>query len=155
MTKNLFSFWDHREENGWLTNFWPSEVVIDGITWPTSEHYYQAMKHKGSDLEYKIRNQTSARKAKNLARAHPYPVRWTLEDKVYFMRKAIRAKFDQHPTLQKQLLDTGTAVLQEASPKDALWGEGSDGEGVNLMGLLLMELRAELSSTGKPVKAEI
>lgn len=41
------------------------------------------------------------------------------------------------------LLSTAGSVLVEASPHDLFWGGGRDGEGLNYLGRLLMQLRAE------------
>ena len=60
------------------------------------------------------------------------------------MRQALRAKFTQHPDLQKLLLDTGDAVLVEHTTNDNYWADGGDGSGKNRLGLLLMELREQL-----------
>ena len=29
---------------GWLSNFSPYPFVLDGVSWPTVEHFYQAQK---------------------------------------------------------------------------------------------------------------
>ena len=70
------------------------------------------------------------------------------------VKTANRAKFEQNPELMEKLLATGDALLAEASPKDTIWGIGLDAAaaaetdpdqwpGQNLMGKILMELRAE------------
>ena len=63
------------------------------------------------------------------------------------MREVLRAKFTQHPDLRELLLSTGNARLVEAGRTDNAvnreWGE-VNGKGMNKLGVLLMELRAEL-----------
>ena len=63
------------------------------------------------------------------------------------MRGVLQAKFEQHPDLRSLLLSTGDARLVESATVDndvnRLWGE-VNGVGKNMLGLLLMELRAEL-----------
>lgn len=63
------------------------------------------------------------------------------------MRAVLRAKFTQHPDLFELLIGTGEARLVEAATVDnevnRLWGE-VNGVGRNMLGELLMELRAEL-----------
>src|SRR5439155_551616 len=66
------------------------------------------------------------------------------ENKVARMRAAVRAKFEQNPALAAQLLATGEAVLVEESSTDAFWGVGKKGTGKNMLGKLLMEVRAQL-----------
>lgn len=41
------------------------------------------------------------------------------------------------------LLSTAGSVLVEASPHDLFWGGGREGEGLNYLGRLLMQLRSE------------
>lgn len=69
-------------------------------------------------------------------------------------------KFAQLPELRQYLLDTGEALLAEASPYDRIWGIGlsaeeakertvSDWKGQNLLGFALMEVRDELNRLWK------
>ena len=37
-------FYRPGEPNGFMSNFYPSPINIDGKQWPTTEHYFQAMK---------------------------------------------------------------------------------------------------------------
>ena len=66
-----------------------------------------------------------------------------------------RAKFTQNPYLKTALMATGTKILVEASPSDAIWGIGlseknaktilpSAWPGLNLLGKILTSLRNEL-----------
>lgn len=45
------------------------------------------------------------------------------------------------------LLSTAGSVLVEASPHDLFWGGGREGEGMNYLGRLLMQLRSEILGT--------
>jgi len=60
------------------------------------------------------------------------------------MREAVRAKFTQHAELREKLVATGEAKIVEHTEKDAYWADGGDGSGKNMLGRILMELRAEL-----------
>lgn len=60
------------------------------------------------------------------------------------MREALDAKFRQHADLTALLLSTGDAVLVEHTENDDYWGDGGDGSGKNMLGRLLMDLRAKL-----------
>jgi len=60
------------------------------------------------------------------------------------MRVAQAAKFDQHLLLKRELLLTSDRRLVEHSLTDSYWGDDWDGSGQNRLGILLMELRAEL-----------
>jgi N-glycosidase YbiA len=60
------------------------------------------------------------------------------------MREALRSKFRAHAELRAELLATGDEKLVENAPGDYYWGCGADGSGKNMLGRILMELRAEL-----------
>jgi ribA/ribD-fused uncharacterized protein len=62
------------------------------------------------------------------------------------MLDSLRAKFTQHDDLKATLLGTGTAKLVEHTENDSYWGDGGDGTGKNRLGILLMQLRDELSA---------
>src|SRR3546814_15762231 len=72
------------------------------------------------------------------------------------MRAVLRAKFTQHPDLRELLLSTGDARLVETATVDnevnRLWGE-VNGVGRNMLGVLLMELRADLRDTSEASEA--
>jgi len=78
-----------------------------------------------------------------------YDVRPKWNDiKVDRMRTVLRLKFDRKErySLWQALLDTGEAVLIERSKIDAFWGIGKKGNGKNMLGRLLMELRSHLKA---------
>lgn len=71
------------------------------------------------------------------------------------MFAACYAKFSQNPKLKAELLSTGSKLLVEASPVDKIWGIGlapndprarnvNTWKGLNLLGKILMEVRAVL-----------
>jgi ribA/ribD-fused uncharacterized protein len=115
-------------------------------TWPTVEHYYQAMKFPQDPVwQEEIRMAGSPARAKKMGLSNEHPVRgdWeAVRDRV--MKKTLRAKFMQNPGLLARLQKTGDRRLEEASPGDLYWGTGVRGNGRNRMGELLSELRTEL-----------
>jgi len=62
------------------------------------------------------------------------------------MRKAVRAKFEQHADLAALLRATDDAPIVEHTTNDTFCGDGGDGSGENMLGRILMEVRAELGS---------
>ena len=66
------------------------------------------------------------------------------------MRKAVLAKFTQHPRLRELLLFTGDALLIEHTVNDRYWGDGGDGSGKNMLGQVLMSVREQLRREGEP-----
>jgi ribA/ribD-fused uncharacterized protein len=132
-----------------FTNFSDHRVRIDGEDWPTTEHYFQAAKFSDPVLRTRIRGCPTPRAALDLARELRRHVRpdW-MAQRVEVMRAAVKAKFTQHADLADLLLSTGDALLVEASPRDSFWGAGPHGSGANMLGVLLMELRATLAAPG-------
>jgi ribA/ribD-fused uncharacterized protein len=143
MSKILF--YRVTEAYGEFSNFAPYPFTLKGKQWPTTEHYFQAQKFAGTEHEKEIRKLASPMVAARMGRSRKLPLRRDWESvKDNIMREALRAKFTQYPELQKLLLETGDAVLVEHTQNDGYWGDGGDGTGKNRLGLLLMELRANL-----------
>lgn len=141
----MIEFWRTTDEYGCFSNFSAHPIEIDGRVWPTTEHYYQAMKHTDEDLKEKICKTKVPKIAKTLAYSAPPREDWE-QIKFDVMRKALRAKIEQHPSIKAKLLETGDQPLAEASPFDYVWGTGKDGTGQNWLGKLWMELRESLTS---------
>mgnify|MGYP001028942802 CR=1 FL=1 len=142
----IIEFYLHTDPWGELSNFHPAPIHLDGQRWPTTEHYFQAAKFPGTPHAELIRLAATPDRAKQLGgdRAAPLRADWlAVRDEV--MRTALRAKFTQHEQLRALLLDTADAQLVEHAVNDHYWGDGGDGSGVNRLGLLLMQVRAELS----------
>ncbi|HEU5346774.1 MAG TPA: NADAR family protein [Ktedonobacterales bacterium] len=134
-----------RAEHGYLSNFWPAPITLKGVVWPTAEHYFQAQKFVGTAHEEAIRQTPSPMIAARMGRSRTRPLRpdWDAV-KERIMLDALRAKFTQHPDLSARLRATGDALLIEHRARDAYWGDGSDGHGLNRLGALLMRVRGEL-----------
>jgi N-glycosidase YbiA len=131
---------------GYFSNFSPHAIELDGQHWPTVEHYYQAQKFLGSELEYlmtKIRSATSPELAAAIGREpHHLPSADWPQRKLAVMEKALHQKFTDHLDLRQLLVDTGTAKIIEDSPVDYFWGCGLDRSGKNHLGEILMQIRA-------------
>jgi N-glycosidase YbiA len=133
------------EPYGEFSNFSPHPIKLNGKTWPTSEHYFQAQKFVGTEYEEEIRQAKSPMIAARLGRSRKKPLRKDWESsKDNIMRKTLQAKFTQHLDLRSLLLSTGDATIVEHTDKDDYWGDGGDGGGRNRLGILLMELRDKL-----------
>ncbi|RIA97874.1 hypothetical protein C1645_719390 [Glomus cerebriforme] len=150
MEKSVISFYGRGREWGEFSNFFEAEILIDGETWPTVEHYFQAQKFPSQpEIQQKIRNFKTPGQAKNFGVKHSGLRSDWEQVKDNVMHEALRAKFSQHRNLRKLLLSTGDAELVESSPTDSYWGNAArkDGsEGFNKLGLLLMEIRKTLAS---------
>lgn len=128
-----------------LSNMADCPIVIDGVAWPTSEHYYQAMKFADPALRERIRAATSPYLAAAIGNDRRNPLRpgWDGE-RVQVMETAMRAKFTQDAAARAALLATGDERLVDHTAGDAFWGDGGDGRGANMLGAILMRLRSEL-----------
>jgi len=143
-----------KNEYEWLSNFSPSIFEYDGITYPSNEHFYQAMKAKADDemiiIEAKEQGMTweefntlnvhkkfvqvntrkyiaslpTPSKAKRQGRILNISPAWE-QIKVDIMRAGLKMKFDI-PELRTKLLATGNRVLVEGNYwHDNFWGECS------------------------------
>ena len=137
-------FYHINKQFGFLSNFSVHPIILNDKIWATSEHYFQAMKFVGTPFEEKIRLAHSPSEAARIGRDRNLPLRldWELV-KIDVMRIALEAKFEQHPELMQNLLATKNAEIIEHTTNDSFWGDGGDGSGKNMLGILLMELRAK------------
>lgn len=142
---NVIRFYRVSDDYGWMSNFAGYPIELEGRTWPTSEHYFQAQKFLEPEHQEAIRKTTSAMIAARMGRDRKRPLREDWESvKVGAMRRAVLAKFSQHADLCELLVATGDAKIVEHTKRDKYWGDGGDGSGQNMLGRFLMEVRDEL-----------
>lgn len=146
-TPEPLRFWKPDKPYGFLSNFAGGMPFLDkdGTWWSTSEHFYQAQKHLPHNAPYAwlIHQARSPKEAASLGRGGELRSDWETV-KVECMKWALWNKFTQNRQACSQLLATGDAQLIEASPWDDYWGVGRHGAGLNMLGVLLMQLRARL-----------
>jgi len=141
-------FWTRHGEYGFLSNFFRSPITVNGLVYPTAEHYYQSCKSKDESEQEMIRNLNTPKEAK-FAGYH-VALRSDWEDtKEQVMLDVLKAKFMQHPHLKQRLLATGHATLHEDSPWDKYWGFAK-GKGKDRLGKLLMQVRELISNEDMP-----
>ncbi len=136
-------FYKTQDPHGYMGNFYRSKIFLNGKWWNTVEHYYQAMKTVYTDEQEMIRSAKTPRIARDLGQTVTFRDHFD-SDKYQVMKDAVLAKFVQHHNLREQLLATNDEILIEDSPVDYYWGCGADGSGKNMLGKVLMEVRAEL-----------
>jgi N-glycosidase YbiA len=147
MPDSVTNFYRTNEPYGEFSNFAPFPIRLEGKTWPTSEHYFQAQKFAGTDDAHAeaIRKANSPMLAAHMGRDRKKKLRRDWESaKVSIMREAVLAKFEQHEQLRELLLSSGEAKLVEHTENDDYWGDGGDGSGRNMLGQILMDVRREL-----------
>ena len=144
---------------GWMSNFSRFDVVEDGMTFMSNEHYF--MYHKAiamgdADAAEKVLTAPTPLAAKRVGRT----VRnWdeALWNRVRegVMVRGLELKIEQHPVLRDALAATGDKILGEASPRDRVWGIGmgktnpgaadtANWKGKNLLGKAWMCVREGL-----------
>ena len=144
MNEPIFEF---RGPTRWLSNFEYAEVTIDGKTYATNEHYYQACKAFTEQAHETIRTRVTPGEAKKLGQLVLLRPDWE-EIKDAVMLKGLRAKFAPGTPLAYRLLATKDSVLVEGNNwGDRVWGAVWDGHqwvGENRLGKMLMQVRQEL-----------
>lgn len=132
------------KEFEFLSNFYPSEIKIEGITFPTVEHAFQALKSLDITERVLIAAEPTPGRAKRAGRRVKLRPDWE-EVKVNYMYECVKRKFEI-PELKRKLLATGDAYLIEGNTwNDTFWGV-CNGEGANMLGLTLMKVRSELKA---------
>ncbi|WP_217607238.1 NADAR family protein [Chitinophaga sp. GbtcB8] len=158
-------FWGHQpSKDGTITKtcfsqWWMAPFKVDGITYPTAEHWMMAGKARlfnDTSIIEKILQADTPGAVKQLGREIKTfePSIWD-EQKFNIVVTGNQHKFSQHKDLKTFLLNTGDRVLVEASPVDTIWGIGMATDraditnpllwkGENLLGYVLMEVRDKL-----------
>ena len=136
------------EDYAFLSNFWTAPLLapFDGETYPSLEHAYQAAKTLNAAERAAIRTKLTPGQAKRAGRKVSLRSDWE-QVREAVMLELLRVKFGAEP-LRSMLLATGEAELVEGNLwHDLTWGRCSclqhGGAGRNLLGQLLMTVRAE------------
>jgi ribA/ribD-fused uncharacterized protein len=140
--------------HGAFSNLFRRQMVFEDTVFATAEHAYQAGKARRSEVRDWL---MAAPSPALLAMAAHGLYHWDITpswSRIKFdrMRAVLHAKFTQHEDLQELLLSTGSLRLVEAATVNnavnRLWGE-VNGVGKNMLGVLLMELRTQLSTAAR------
>jgi ribA/ribD-fused uncharacterized protein len=162
--KFLF-FWGHQpnkkgEIGKYCFSQWFSAPFrIEETTYLTAEHFMMAEKARlfeDQDSLQKILTAQHPGEAKLLGRhVRHFDEKLWLQHRLDIAYRGNMAKFSQHLLLRDFLVTTANRVLVEASPVDSIWGIGLNEEhpdagkpaawpGLNLLGFVLMKVRASL-----------
>ena len=127
-----------------LSNFHPSPIMYNGDMFATVEHFFQAHKTKNTEEFDRIRTAPSPGSAKRLGNNISLRSDWE-RIKNDIMYQGLLLKFTQHPDLANKLKATKGRELEEGNDwGDKYWGT-VNGEGRNMLGILLMEVRSVLA----------
>ena len=122
-------------------------IVIDGLEWPHSEGYFQAMKAFGTyDWEFARTKIPHCDPLDSWSVGQRLKLRSDWEQvKDEIMMTALREKF-KDPYLKALLVSTKDYPLVQLK-YCRYWGSGPDGKGLNKLGVLLENLRDEIKNT--------
>jgi ribA/ribD-fused uncharacterized protein len=164
--KYLF-FWGHQPQpdggvgKGCLSQWWPAEFTVDGVTYPSAEHFMmtaKALLFGDREMAGRIPRVPHPSQAKALGRqVAGFDEEHWAGQRFGLVVAGNVAKFGQNPELRDYLLTTGDRVLVEASPRDRVWGIGMSASndlatspghwrGENLLGFALMQARLQLQA---------
>jgi ribA/ribD-fused uncharacterized protein len=135
-----------RGRYAFLSNFFDHPVEFEGITYPSSEHAFQAAKTFEAHEREGIRNAFTPGMAKKIGRRIKLRDDWN-EIKNDVMYTIVKRKFS-HPRMKQMLLDTEDEELIEGNTwGDMYWGvDAITGVGSNHLGKILMRVRDEIKT---------
>lgn len=151
--EQIVFFW-----GGFMSNWHKSPFVVNDQHYNCMEQYMMAEKARiflDEEVRAKILASPYPKAQKEFGRkVRNYDETIWGELRYAVVLQGTMAKYQQNEELKKELLETGTAVLAEASPYDDLWGIGMAESnpnakdqskwGQNLLGKVLMEARTLL-----------
>lgn len=144
-----------------LSQWFPADFEIDGINYPTTEHFMMAEKTRlfnDQDMLKNILECKTPKEAKALGRkVQNFETAAWQKHCTDIVVKANLAKFSDNPGFADWLVATTPKVLVEASMWDRIWGIGMVAsapgaqdpkrwKGRNLLGFALMEVRDLLAT---------
>lgn len=128
-----------KAEDTYLSNYEIAPIIVNGLEYKTNEHYFQANKFSGADLEA-VRQAPTPDESKKIAWTLPLDRTEWEERKEAVMMQGLLYKFEQHPALLEKLLRTGNSRIVEESDSDMYWGGTLPGS-KNRLGEMLEEIR--------------
>lgn len=152
-------FHNPNEENGYLSNWYPSIFVLNGVTFSSMEQYmmYRKAVCFGDDkVAAQILATEDVAEIKALGRlVSGYDENLWNGIRQVVVYEGLLAKFSQNADLREQLKGTESAILAECAVKDRIWGIGlsmhdpnrldrTKWQGQNLLGYALMMVRERL-----------
>ena len=155
----IICFHNPDEENGFLSNWYLSEFIIDNQKFTSMEKYMmykKAMCFNDSEIAKQIIEIDDVAKIKELGRkVSGYNDHIWNGVRQIIIYDGLIAKFTQNEELRARLLATDNAMLAECAVRDCIWGIGlsmtdskrldmSEWKGQNLLGYALMLVRAKL-----------
>ncbi len=156
---NILCFHNPDEENGWMSNWYPSFFELGGFSFSSLEQYMMYSKatlFEDFETARKILAEENVAKIKQYGRLVTgyNDVVWNGVRQI-IVYQGLLAKFTQSAALGEKLKETGASVLAECAVHDKIWGIGlsmhdpnrydmQKWQGQNLLGFSLMQVRAQI-----------
>lgn len=152
----IVCFHNPEEENGYLSNWYSSQFIINDIIFSSMEQfmmYQKAICFEDNDIAQKILKTENVAYIKELGRLiSNYNENYWNGIRQIIVFEGLMAKFSQNESLKRQLQETEHCILAECAVKDKIWGIGlsmgdpdrleiSKWKGQNLLGYTLMMVR--------------
>ena len=156
---NIVCFHNPDEDNGYLSNWYPSPFTVDGVAFSSMEQfmmYRKAICFGDEAVAAQILSTSDVAEIKLLGRqVSNYDESMWNGIRQIVVYEGLLAKFSQNEELKGKLKATENAVLAECAVKDRIWGIGlsmkdpnrlnkSKWNGKNLLGYALMMVREHL-----------
>ncbi len=124
-------------------------IEKDGVVYPTLEHAYHCMRYVDQNIIEEIKNARSPMLAWEVSQRYKkFQVEGFGEKKLDVMKDLIQLKIQQHDDVRKALLESGEIKIVKhitTGPlADGFWDDGEDGKGLNHVGKIWMQFRAQL-----------
>ena len=155
----IICFHNPDESNGYLSNWYQSDFIVDGIKFSSMEQYMmykKAVCFGDKDMANKILATDDVAKIKAFGRlvANYNESYWNGVRQIVVF-EGLTAKFSQNEDLKTKLKATDNSILAECAVKDRIWGIGlsmndpdrlkiDKWKGQNLLGYALMMVRERL-----------
>ena len=158
--RRIVCFHNPDEMNGYLSNWYMSDFVIDDIKFTSMEQYMmykKAQLFNDKKIMQEILSTDNVGKIKMLGRSvkNYDEVMWNGVRQIV-VYEGLYAKFSQNESLREKLLATENDILAECAVSDCIWGIGlamnddkrlstEEWRGQNLLGFAIMQVREKLS----------
>ena len=156
---NIICFHNPNEENGFLSNWYPSDFTVNDVKFSSMEQfmmYRKAICFCDDAVATQILSTKDVAEIKSLGRkVSNYDENMWNGIRQIVVYEGLLAKFSQNQELKRKLKSTGNALLAECAVKDSIWGIGlsmkdpdrldrTKWKGKNLLGYTLMMVREHL-----------